>query len=38
MSDASEAEQEYSKRNYFNLAEDFDELTNEFDRLAEDQE
>ena len=38
MSEASEAEQEYSKRNYFNLAEDFDELTNEFDRLAEDQE
>ena len=38
MSEASEAEQEYSKRNYFNLAEDFDELAGEFDRLAEDQE
>lgn len=38
MSEASEAEQEYSKRNYFNLAEDFEELTNEFDRLAEQRE
>lgn len=38
MSEASEAEQEYSKRNYFNLAEDFEELTNEFDRLAEHRE
>ena len=38
MSEASQAEQEYAKRNYFNLAEDFDELANQFDRLAEDQE
>ena len=38
MSEASDAEQEYAKRNYFNLAEDFDELAGEFDRLAEDQE
>ena len=38
MSEASEAEQEYAKRNYFNLAEDFEELTNEFDRLAEHRE
>jgi len=38
MSEASAAEQEYSKRNYFNLAEDFEELTNEFDRLAEHRE
>lgn len=38
MSEASEAEQEYAKRNYFNLAEDFDALAGEFDRLAEDQE
>ena len=38
MAEASDAEQEYAKRNYFNLAEDFDELAGEFDRLAEDQE
>jgi hypothetical protein len=38
MSEASEAEQEYSKRNYFNLAEDFEALTNEFDSLSEQQE
>lgn len=38
MSEASAAEQEYSKRNYFNLAEDFDELAGEFDRLAEHRE
>jgi hypothetical protein len=38
MSEASEAEQEYAKRNYFNLAEDFDELAGEFDRLSEHRE
>lgn len=38
MSEASEAEQEYAKRNYFNLAEDFDALTNEFDSLSEHRE
>ena len=38
MSEASAAEQEYSKRNYFNLAEDFDALTNEFDSLSEHRE
>lgn len=38
MSEASEAEQEYAKRNYFNLAEDFNELAGEFDCLAENQE
>ena len=38
MSEASAAEQEYAKRNYFNLAEDFEALTNEFDSLSEHQE
>ena len=26
---------EYAKKNYYRLSEDFDELTNQFDRLAE---
>lgn len=38
MAEASEAEQAYAKRNYFNLAEDFDALTNEFDSLSEHRE
>jgi hypothetical protein len=38
MSDAIADKQEYTKRNYFNLAEDFNELAGEFDLLAEGQE
>ena len=38
MSDASEAKQEYSKRNYYNLAEDYEELANQFDRSVEPKE
>jgi hypothetical protein len=38
MSDASEASQEYSKRNYYNLAEDYEELANQFDRSVEPKE
>jgi len=37
MSDAIADKQEYTKRNYFNLAEDFNELAGEFDLLAEGQ-
>ena len=38
MSDAIADKQEYTKRNYFNLAEDFNELAGEFNLLVEGQE
>jgi hypothetical protein len=38
MSDAIADKQEHTKRNYFNLAEDFNELAGEFNLLVEGQE
>lgn len=35
MAEDFDAAAEYAKKNYFSLSEDFDELANQFDRLAE---
>jgi hypothetical protein len=35
MDEQFDAAAEYAKKNYFSLSEDFDELANQFDRLAE---